>query len=362
MIQENEFILEVCKIQYSSKEKIIRLINEGINYPYVLGQLLYNRVGGIAYYVLKKHEILHMVSREFRNSLEAVYEFGKSKASSYIQTLQELEKNCEKFDFRYAFLKGALLVNLYPTGLRTSNDVDILINPEDISGLSAQLKEAGFRQGSIKNEVFVPAKRNEIIFSRMNRGETIPYVKEVNLPCMKYLEIDVNFSLGFSPGNDEDVVGTFLERTQNRILNSVYSLNSTDFLMHLCAHLYKEAVIMNWIEMGRDISLYKYCDIYLYLNQFINKEFADGLIKGIKECGLEKECYYSLYNAKKLFDIDNIYLEEILRNIKPNDVKFMKEVFEPLTGKLYSYSMDYIDWVFCGNRRENLNEVKNEEK
>ena len=78
------------------------------------------------------------------------------------------------------------------------------------------------------------------------------------MPGMKYLEIDVNFSLGFSPGMDESIVRTFLEKTQPLIFDAISTLNDVDFLLHLCAHLYKEATVMSWVEMGRDISCLLY--------------------------------------------------------------------------------------------------------
>ena len=44
---------------------------------------------------------------------------------------------------------------------------------------------------------------------------------------------------------------------------SVNILGDEDFFLHLCAHLYKEATTLPWIEMHRDMTLYKYCDIYI---------------------------------------------------------------------------------------------------
>lgn len=357
MNKENKLILELCKGKYAKKEVLDELINERMDFPYILGQLLYNRVGAMAYIALKENQFLHSVNREFRNSLKAIYEHNFSKTDSFISALNSLKSICENFRFPYAFLKGSYLVNIYDKGLRTSNDIDILINPQNITELTEKLKAAGFQQGNIIDEKFVPASRTEIISSRMNRGETVPFVKEVNLPSMRFLEIDVNFSLGFRPGIDERIVYNFLNRTQPLILNTISTLDRVDFLMHLCAHLYKEATIMSWLEMGRDISLYKYCDIYLCLHDFHNAEIATLLIQRIDDLGLTKECYFALSYSKELFDISSDNLDKVLKAIKPTDTSFMKQVLEPKTGKMYSYDMDYIDWVFCSDRRGQLYET-----
>lgn len=357
MNKENRLILELCKGESAEKETLNELMQDRLDYPYILGHLLYNRVGAMAYYALKENQLLHKVNREFRNTLKAIYEYNFNKTDSFLNALSSLKPVCANFQFPYAFLKGSYLVDLYAKGLRTSNDIDILINPRNITELTAELKAAGFKQGHVQNEIFIPASRVEIISSRMNRGETVPFVKDVDLPGMKYLEIDVNFSLGFRPGVDEQVVCDFLNRTQPIILNAISTLDKTDFLMHLCAHLYKEATIMSWVEMGRDISLYKYCDIYLFLQRFLDEELAAELIRRINGVGLSKECYYALYHAKTLFDIENENLDRLLSEIRPADLSFMTQVLEPQTGKVYSYEMSYRDWVFCSDRKGKLYET-----
>lgn len=357
MDKENKLILELCKGKFANKEVLNELIKKKLDYPYILGQLLYNRVGAMAYIALKENRLLHSVNREFRNSLKAIFEYNFNKTESFISALSSLKNICTNFRFPYAFLKGSYLVDLYDKGLRTSNDIDILIDPQNITELTNKLKMAGFQQGNIRNEEFVRASRTEIISSRMNRGETVPFVKEVNLPCMKHLEIDVNFSLGFRPGMDESVVRDFLDRTQPLIINSISTLNKVDFLMHLCAHLYKEATVMSWVEMGRDISLYKYCDIYLFIHNFMNEGFATELIERIGDIGLDKECYYALYNSRDLFEIENKNLDKVLQNIQPADISFMTQILEPQTGKMYSHSMSCRDWVFCSDRKGKLYET-----
>lgn len=343
MKSENRFILELIKDAYADKEVLIDLMKEQMDYTYIIGHLLYNRVGAAAYLTLKKNQLLPKVNREFRNSLRAIYEYNSVKTESFNKAVEMLVPICKDFDFPYALLKGAYLVELYPIGLRTSNDVDVLIEPDNITELTNILKRYGFKQGNIRNEVFVPAGRKEIVSSRMNRGETVPFIKELNLPGMKYLELDVNFSLGFRPGMDEEIVSDFLSRTEPLIHGDIHTLDKVDFLLHLCAHLYKEATVMSWVEMGRDISLYKYCDIYLYLSRYMNDKYADDLIRRIKEVGLNKECYYALYYTKELFGISISSMDKLLKGIRPDDLSFMHQVIDPQNRKTYSFDMKYSD-------------------
>lgn len=53
-------------------------------------------------------------------------------------------------DVSYAWLKGAFLINVYDIGMRTSNDVDILVNQNQISEITDILKKNGFVQGNTR--------------------------------------------------------------------------------------------------------------------------------------------------------------------------------------------------------------------
>lgn len=168
---------------------------------------------------------------------------------------------------KYAMLKGAYLCEVYPEGCRTSNDIDLLVKPEDVTEIGNRLSSAGFKQGNIRNGEFKAASRREIIESKMTRGETVPYIKEVGLPAMRFLEVDINFSLDYKPGD----TGLVCEMINNAVTEEfddlrVRTLRRDDFFIHLCSHLYKEATTLPWVEMMRDMTAYKYADIYLLLS------------------------------------------------------------------------------------------------
>ena len=357
MKKENEFILELCKFKDFNKGKIIEILSDNINYPYVLGQILWNRIGSVAYYVFLKCEILSKLNREFRNPLKSIYFADKLKTESYIKCLDEIAEISKEMDFNHAWLKGTKLVNLYPKGLRISNDFDVLMKADDVTKMSNLLKSRGFKQGYIRNDEFKLADRRTILSSKLNRGETVPFVKKVNLPLMKYIEIDVNFSLDYKPENGSDAVGKMLENITNE---KIKTLSQTDFLLHLCTHLYKEATVYNWVEMGRDLSLYKFVDIYLFITELVNVQFAKELIERIVELELNKPCYFAFYNTKTLFNIENENLNNILNAIKPVNIEFMNTIINPSSGQKYRYDMDFKDWVFENKRKNILHEITNE--
>lgn len=351
--KEKLLFKELCKFQNNDfDESLIPYANAN-----VLGQIFFNRMQGIAYGTLKKHGLLGKVNREFKSSLQSAYEYNQEKNKSFFKCVNFLSDIL--LDCKAVMLKGAFLCAYYPEGYRTSNDIDLLVMPEDIGKISDILLKAGFRQGNIRNGEFVPAARKEIIESKMMRGETVPYIKEVNLPHMRFLEVDINFSLDYKNGNT-DILSSMLERSCFTKVGKmkIPTLDKTDFFIHLCSHLYKEATTLPWIEMRRDMTLYKYCDIYLLLSGMTDFEF-ETLQKRAKELGMEKICAYAIYETAELFDVLDSKIAEESKKVLEDDKNFMRRVISPKDKKVFLYKTDDITKrFFMEDRKRDLTEVK----
>ena len=249
-------------------------------------------------------------------------------------------------------LKGAVLCKQYPAGYRTSNDVDLLIRPTDVTLIGNLLRDEGFRQGDIRNGVFTPAARQEIIASRMMRGETVPFIKEVGLPGMPYLEVDLNFSLDYANG-DITVLDMMLQAGRD-----LRTLTSVDFFIHLCGHLYKEAATLPWVRMGRDMTLYKYADIYLLLSS-MNEADITRLFARSARMGLDKICAYAIMQTAALFDMKVPHATSAARRVLRDDRDFLHTVISPSDRKTYLYTeKDIVKRFFHPDRKSLLREVE----
>jgi len=360
---ENQCILALCRQQDFQREYITTAFKQRLHLPYVLGQLLFHRVGGIAYHVLAECGLLSGLNREFRNPLKMVCEASRAKTKSFLQAENELALLFAQADFPHAFLKGALLSRVYPLGLRTSNDFDVLIHQQDTQKITDLLTESGFTQGFLRNDVFTPATRSDILYARMNKGETVPFVKRIGLPHMPWLEVDVNFSLDFKAEQNNDAVQKILERAENTIVTesgALPTLSKVDFLIHLCAHLYKEATTYHWVNVGRDLSLYKFCDILLFIDLYFSESYEDlanELAEAIETLSQQKPCAYTFYYARELFGLKNSALDDLITRIMPADTDFLRQVYHPAEQKTYCFDMDYTDYLFHQNRIACLREV-----
>lgn len=129
---------------------------------------------------------------------------------------------------------------------------------------------------------------------------------------MEYLELDVNFSLDFKPGREGSAVEAMLEDSRRSLFGSLYTLSLPDFFLHLCAHLFKEATVMSWVEMGRDLSLYKFCDLYLLIDRFLEESLGREIQRRVESLRLRRECYYALLHTRRLFGIENRELDRLI--------------------------------------------------
>lgn len=356
--KEKELFKSLCSFK---EEKFDRSLLDAAT-PTVLGYLFFNRMHGIAYGTLIKHGLLGKVNREFRNSLKGAYVQNVEKNNSFFLGVQQIYEALSECECKYAMLKGAYLCKAYPDGFRTSNDIDLLVHPNDVTKVGNALLKAGFKQGNVQNGNFKAATRKEIIESRMMRGELIPYIKEVNLPGMQFLEVDINFSLDYKPG-DTDILAEMLN---NSILvkfedYKIRTLREDDFFVHLCSHLYKEATTLPWVEMNRDMTLYKYCDIYMLLND-CDKEYIDFLFQRAEKLGMEKVCAFAILHTEKLFNFKNLYAVEIARKKLEYDPNFIHRVISPRESKKFIYrECDILKRFFTDNRKVLLEEVNSSE-
>lgn len=340
MKAEHKLVIELCKFKNPDPATLLELLEQPLDFACVLGLLLYNRMGGVAYGVLESQHLLQRLNREVKSTLETVYLAQQQKTQCFLQALRELAVLLERVIVPYAVLKGATLASIYPLGYRTSNDVDILVRQQDVTPVTDLLRGNGFKQGYVMSGAFVEASRREILASKLNRGETVPFIKEINAPQMRFLEIDINFSLDFKAEKDERALEMFLDPSRlQKDKNGLFHLDPSYFVLHLCAHLYKEATVFPWVEMGRDLSFYKFSDLYMLLDSFTENTFVQ-LETAVLETSLLYPCYYALFYTRALYDLHNPKLDAFLKRIQPKNLDFLYSVNDPIRKKVYRYTKE----------------------
>lgn len=328
----------------------------------LLGEICINRIAGIAYRNLMNDPKIN-ISNEVLKILKIVYENNLKRNKNYCENVKCISRIMKNIDFKYALLKGAFLNTcVYEKGMRTSNDIDILVEEENVSKCQDMLIRNGFVQGEfVSGRGIIPATRKDIIFAKLNFGETIPFVKIQN---GEPLVIDLNFSIDYKPEKETKIVKELLGNTEDVVYEEVTfkTLNMDDFIIHLCCHLYKEATVYDWVNRRKDLLLYKFSDINVIFNRYLDDKRVSALINRINYLGLNKECYYAIYNTGEIFPrlYKVVNIEKLLVSICPNDLTFMKQIYNPIENKLYSYNCSFIEWFERRNRIEALELIQKE--
>lgn len=184
--------------------------------------------------------------------------------------IAELSAALQKTGAGCVFLKGSVLSNLsyneiYADGERSSNDIDLLAKPSCVGEIEKVLRELGYVQGeySAEEKTIKPYTRLEIVKRRMNRGEAAPFVKLTGNAEIPFIEVDINFSLGNTPNEEQDLLTEIIKTGLDyKGKVSLRVPGEEMFFLHLILHQYKEGCLYFMAERGKELDLYKLADIY----------------------------------------------------------------------------------------------------
>lgn len=333
------------------------VIDNDTDYNWVLDKLLQHRMGGVAYQTLIQAN-WDALPDYFRTALETIHNEYLEFAPLMTNRVKMLSKYLHNLSCPYAFLKGAILIpSVYPPGTRISDDIDILINAQDIDLIQDRLLCNGFIQGHYdkSQSEIVPATRRELVNSRINFGETIPFLR-IDSDSKRVFEVDLNFSVDYQAKNGKETVAALLNNVQQLNIQGdiAFTLSTVDFLIHLCCHLYKEDTTYDWINTNSII--YKYFDVYYLLSVFGTPDFYHTLRNRSIELKTDKECYYTFFNLLQIFARlhEDIEFSKFLKAMQPVDLSFMKTIIWPSKRKVFSYDCSFVDWIFEENRAKYL--------
>ncbi|MFM9327766.1 nucleotidyltransferase family protein [Paenibacillus mesotrionivorans] len=365
LTQEQELVMQLVNFRNPAIERICELKDNRTDWAAVMGHLTYNRVAGIAYDVVKMciSQVGAVFNREFRFGLYMIQEMQSIRTTVCRQVLCEVAEKLVANGLPHAFLKGSILAHsIYAPGCRVSNDIDLLVNSDDLTQCGNILKELGFIQGFFdrtRNEIR-SATRKEILNYRMNYGEIVPFLKKTDEPGLNVIEIDINFSLDWVSEGTGEAVAAFLNQTEDYSLDvgqSIKSLKTEFFLAHLCVHLYKEAYVLEWVQGQRDLSLYKFTDIYGFITAPDLMIDWGQFVRIAVNYEISKECYYALEYTRLFFPVlnDDVGFIGALQLIKPDDLSYLNEIVDAANpGIRYRWEKNLLDRFFDMKRADSL--------
>ncbi|OPH48002.1 hypothetical protein BC351_39120 [Paenibacillus ferrarius] len=319
------------------EQELIQLLKTHGDWSAIIGKLIVYRSVGIAYkrleYMLTKMDIKEFAYKKIYNILKDMYRVQFIRLSEQAKQVYEIAEAFEKAGVRYSVLKGlALAAGLYQDlGSRSSNDMDVMVHPDELEDALHVLRECGYIQGelNILKDVIEPASRRDVVTRPMVSHEVIPFQKKVeNNPFMTKHEVDLQFSIDLMTSNRTDVaVDEFLSR---RILietkeGAFHSLSWEDHFLFLCVHFYKEASTDYALKLYNDLSLYKLCDLIYLLNSTHIELIKHKIMNRAKEYGLEKAVFYAMHYLQEAF---NVTVDPLLYGeLQPPDIEYIHQLY-----------------------------------
>ena len=83
--------------------------------------------------------------------------------------------------------------------------------------------------------------------------------------------------------------------------NNIYLMNSEDFFVHMCCHLYKEACNASWALLGNDLNIIKFCDIREFMHSEITEEKWKVICEMAIKKGYQRAIYFAIYVGEQLY-------------------------------------------------------------
>ena len=365
MRKEVELLILCSKSELSGKD--INQLHQLINYNLDWGKFLYwavhHRTVPIIVKNLKAQYAMQYVESHVRKAMEQITHCISMFNSAYLEEMLSICKEFDRKNVSYAVLKGAALASeVYSEpGLRQFGDIDFLINPSSVTDAENILKSLGYTQGRIdvNTEKIIKTTYKENVHHRLVSHELQDFYRLSGLDECPFYNIDINFSPMWKGTNQKRrslCTADFLTNTvRTSVKTGEFSILSFPYqLIHLCGHLYSEAVFFpvhtNWCRDKSDLNLIKFCDIRELICQHSQVNWKT-LFDLACSLGCEDALYYSLATLNEIYP-DTVspkffsYFESGIPNLnafydsKGNEViwrmPFMERMFD-IEGKKEEY-------------------------
>lgn len=351
---EKKLILEILK--YNTNNKTIEYIikNNRINWMEILGFISYHRVSGLFYSKMNKINI-KLLDYPVFFSTYMTNQAQKIRSEKQLKEIKKISNELNYYNINHIFLKGTILnQTIFESGERASNDIDILINKNSVAKVTKILKKMGYVQGKYDyiNDSIIEYNKDELEQNLLIIGETCPFIKKTDNVTIKTIDVDLNFSLDWTPNYDQNIINKILNNKEKITINDfqIFSANQYDNIIELCIHLYKDMALIDIIKKRKVFDLYKIIDIYYFVNYYFDKIDFEILESKIKEVKAENYVYFALKYINAIFDdFNHQYIVNLINNLEKyiTNNEILNIIFDQYNYKKKLYSnLDLKERIF----------------
>lgn len=339
---EQKLLILLSRLSFSpsAESDLIELANKKIDWYLLLCYAVKNKVVGFVYYNLDKYNLLYKLPKQIIRLIRFYCTGNDFRNKAYIQEFSRIATKFDETGIFYAPLKGIhFLSNIYKDKpVRSLNDIDCMIDYEQYKTVKQIMQSEGYEQTEYDDirKAHVPISRKKAVFWNLHMNNSYPFRKSIgDIFCER---INFDFCFGIDKNNRKIVSDMLSRKGKNK------QLSSYDFFIHLCAHLYKEAVNDMWIWSGSDNNLVKFTDIREYSIKYMTENDFNMALDIAEEAGgsLLKAIHYTLFYLNEIFQ--DGYEQDLISRCKISDNEYLKyfnenEKFKKsFWERLFSYS------------------------
>jgi len=339
---DQKLLILLSRLSFSPSEEseLLDLASKNIDWYVLLCYAVKNKVLGFVYHNLDKYDLVDKLPKQIIRLIRFYYTGNKFRNKVYIQEFQKLSHKFDEANISYAPLKGiSLLTDLYKDMPgRSLNDIDCMIDYEQYKNVKQIMQSEGYEQTEYDDttKTHIPISRKKAVFWNLHMNNSYPFRISVEDTFCERVNFDFCFGID---KNNRKIVSDMLKR-----MDAKNQLNPYDFYIHLCSHIYKEAVNDMWIWSGRDNNLVKFTDIREFSIRYMTANDFNMALEIVEAEGgnLLKAIHFTVFYLNEIFQ--DGYEQDIINRCKIDDneylqcfnenVRFKKDFWE----RLFSYS------------------------
>lgn len=352
-ISNEKKIVLYCSKGYLSDwevKEIEDIFSAWINWNEVLYQAVTHRTLCLLYYHIKRLGLVTKVENEILRYMKNEYILNLYKNETFINELKMVCEILENNQIKYSVLKGGILSSVvYPSiETRTFNDLDILIAYKDGTKVAKVLESLGYTQGEYDSETntVIRFNRKQNLYHQINTHEFAPFNKATDNLLYPNIQVDFNHDIfwkGNCPYNVD--VDELLNRSMQVNINgsNIRTLSIDDFIIQLCAHLYREATMIITIRRLKDLQLFKFADVLMFIEYYLDEINWTQFISRCKQMECSEIVYFVFYYINILYE-DGIPAY-VLNELEPEEKEYLN-IFGVENETKQKWNMDFIDRIF----------------
>lgn len=353
---EKALLLELCKFKCPNIERIKKLVSTGSITPSLLGNLIFNGVEGIAYEVLEKNGLAQSINHKFIESLAKSFTVNERIISDFTGVVNYLSEILNSFDLSYAFLGDTYMYKLYPNGCAVPRVFEILVRKEDVCKISTKLRLFGFRMED-NHGVGLNNRQNTLDDEKWVKNcKSLKFYKDIKLPYMKRLEVELIFAIRSSNGAIFDTNSMLLKSKTVCIKNTnIRTLEKSDAITCLCNRTYNNICDIRNVKQGIDMALYRFINLYVIFSEIIEEEALE-IIKNAQKNDMIGELVFCINITSEILNIKFKTFTKYFETVGVDSTK--KQLSYPINDydsrKSYKYTETDMKKLLFSKNRYNL--------